>query len=131
MDWKDTVMNDTVKRQFHYIPDKPSPDVSRGDVEGMLLTQAEISYKMGYNQALGERDNEWNKWKDKAMVLAICNAMLKGRREVVEYLNSKRGAMFAMIYYGEESGELTFSVDTKEWQAKLKDWGILREASDE
>ena len=44
--WEDTVMSDTFKRQFRYILTKPSQDVSRWDIDGLLQTQAEITWEV-------------------------------------------------------------------------------------
>ena len=40
---KGTVMNDATKRQFRYIPNKPSEDISQWDIDGALELQAEIT----------------------------------------------------------------------------------------
>ena len=47
---KDTVMSDATKRQFRYIPDKPSQDISRWDIDGAIELQAEISFEAGIRE---------------------------------------------------------------------------------
>lgn len=46
MEARQTVMNDNTKRQFRYIPNKPSKDVSKWDIESMLQAQAEQTESM-------------------------------------------------------------------------------------
>ena len=46
--WEDTVMSDTFKRQFRFIPSKPSQDVSRWDIEGLLNAQAQITWRAAF-----------------------------------------------------------------------------------
>ena len=50
MESKDTMMNDITKRQFRIIGAEIRQDCSYWDVDNMLLTQAEISFKAGIRE---------------------------------------------------------------------------------
>jgi len=54
MEAKGTILNDATKRQFRYIPDKPSQDISRWDIEGLLALQAEITFDAGRKAGIRE-----------------------------------------------------------------------------
>ena len=62
MEAKDTVMNDATKRQFRYIPDKPSQDVSRWDIESMLLLQAELTAPIFFEEGYKAGTREIVEW---------------------------------------------------------------------
>lgn len=48
----------------------------------------------------------------------------KGRKEVVEWFNRHKGAVFATAYYGENTTKQTYEIDLEEYQAQFKKWGI-------
>jgi hypothetical protein len=54
MEAKDTVMNDATKRQFIYVKNKPDSNLRGFLEEDALLCQAEISFKAGYSEGLGD-----------------------------------------------------------------------------
>jgi len=60
MEAKGTILNDATKRQFRYIPDKPSQDISRWDIEGLLALQAEISFKAGQDSVFTSMSGKLN-----------------------------------------------------------------------
>lgn len=86
MEAKDTVLDGFIKRQFRMIPNKPRRDTSYWNIDGALQLQAEISFKAGYDEALGQL----------AGMSEECKQM--GRKEVVEWLEAN-----GKLLYGESS----------------------------
>ncbi len=101
MEAKKTIMNDSTKRQFRTITDKPSRDYSRWDIEGMLALQAEISFKVGKTAGVAESLIPSLK--------AIEASRKAGQEEVVEWIKLHPNVPF---------------YDTDEWQSQLKKWGL-------
>ena len=53
----------------------------------------------------------------------------EGRREVVEYLDKHTGAMIRLVSNGGETIKTTFEIDSSDWLAKLKEWGLKEDGT--
>ena len=53
----------------------------------------------------------------------------EGRREVVEYLDKHKGAMVRLVSNGGETIKTTFEINSSEWQAQLKEWGLKEDST--
>ena len=107
MDWKDTVMGQWTRYGKHFLKGKKeylnskAPDCDKhieeaavdAGCEAVAKAQAEISYKMGYNQAY-----------------------LEGIKVVVEWIDGHS--------WIPENNIHAISIWGKEWQPKLKSWGL-------
>ena len=113
--------------------------------QAIAEAQAEISFKAGYKQA-GEEMNlqstsladlclEHRKAGYEQSVLDNDNWARQdygyqlGVREVVEYLDKHKGAMVRLVSNGGETIKTTFEINSSEWQAKLKEWGLKEDGT--
>ena len=119
MDAKDTVMSDTFKRLFRYIPDRPPKDIFRWDIDGALQAQAEISFPVGYNQAEKKFKLKFNPdYLDfqKGVEAGRVTGRLAGIREVLMFKDDRM--MEYHDWYCEEAKVIIVVIP----QAKLKEW---------
>ena len=113
-DWKDTVMTEgQIKQAVANAVANAGDEIGQSLAASVAKAQAEISFKAGYDLAKEELAG--------IQILNFRDGKRAGRREVVEWINE----MADIENFKDAPKLIGFTILSEDWQAKLKEWGII------